>query len=507
MDNKYSFPSVDRTGLSLILGLGETGVAASHWCAFNGAKLRLADTRPALLEHAEVKNIKNVESSRFSSDVFEDASLLNDVTNIILSPGLNPNEVVLAKLLDQARSQDIKIIGEIELFAQAINDLKNQDYQPLIFAVTGTNGKTTVSSLLGHLLNASGIKTRVAGNIGPAALASLLEAIELNDLPQAWVLELSSFQLHTTSSLMADAAVVLNISQDHIDWHGSIENYIQDKAKLYAMAKISVVNRSDNNVLNMVSGLDRSDVRSFGNNKPSYVGDFGLSEIADTKWLAVASTEIEDISTTANLDNSLTRHKADIKNIMPAAALPLIGQHNIQNVLAALTMLKAAGLSLTDALYALRTYKGQAHRTEFIRTIAGVDFIDDSKGTNVGATVAALAGIDKPIVLIAGGLGKGQDFTDLAVSINENVKAVYLIGKDAKIIADSLTAINSQVPVEFCSSLEQAVNQGFAAATAGDVVLLSPACASLDMFKNYIQRGQCFMQAIQEIALDHGEFA
>lgn len=490
----YKFPSLAEIGPILILGLGQTGLAAANWCAANGVRLYLADTRAELANDANIKSIPNVYASRFGPDVLADDILLDQIRAIVLSPGLNPNEPELARFLAAAAQKQVRLIGEIELFALALKDLSANGYQPVVLAVTGTNGKTTVTSLLGHLVRACGKSVRVAGNISPAALNSLKQAVDTGDLPEYWVLELSSFQLHTTSSLVLDAAVVLNLSQDHLDWHGSMANYAADKKRLLDMAKIRLVNRDDELVLSMVADLSAANVRSFGADKPVYTGDFGLQKTSDIAWLAGC------IDT-----DSQSRTAMACQNLMPAQALPLIGQHNVMNVLAALCMANAVGLALAALLHALRSYHGQAHRTEFIRSIAGVDFIDDSKGTNIGATVAALQGIEKPIILIAGGLGKGQDFSLLADAVKQSAKSVCLIGQDAQLIASALA--QTQVPVIFAATMDEAVNQSFALAQPGDVVLLSPACASMDMFNNYIHRAECFVDAVQELALDHGEVA
>lgn len=493
---KFNFTSVNNTQLNLILGLGETGIAAANWCIANGSRLNLLDTRADAASKAAVQALGPVNKTSFGPAALADATNLKDVNAIVLSPGLNPHEPELAAFLTQAKAQNIEIIGEIELFARALADLSRQGYKPLVFAVTGTNGKTTVTSLLGHLVKACGLSVRVAGNIGPAALSSLLEAVNNDDLPQAWVLELSSFQLYTTTSLQPDAAVVLNLSQDHLDWHGSMANYAAAKAKLLQLAKCAVVNRDDSYVLAMADTLQDKVVHSFGFNKPAAKGDFGVQIQADMVWLAQV---IEQDGAATGSQNVV------VQNLMPAAALQLLGKHNVLNVLAALCLTQAAALPLAQVLHELRLYKGEPHRTELVRSIKGVDFIDDSKGTNIGATIAALQGIEQPIILIAGGLGKGQDFSILAPVITQHVKAVYLLGQDASLIAQAVAT--SGVPQTIVPTLEQAVEQAFIGAKPGDAILLSPACASMDMFKNYIHRGQCFVAAVNELALDQGEVA
>ena len=281
----------DDAPLVLILGLGETGVAAARWCAREGARLRVADTRAEPGGLAELRSAlegggHDVEYRLDCGSAF-DAALLDGVSQLVLSPGLVPGEEPAQSLLAAARERGVEIVGEIELFARALAMLaQTREYRPRLLAVTGTNGKTTVTSLTRHLIEASGLSARAAGNISPAALTALMDALDGDDLPQVWVIELSSFQLETTRSLAADAAVVLNVTQDHLDWHGSMEAYAQAKARLLGMARVAIVNRADPLTTAMVPALQGLAVRSFGGDLPELVGDMGLDLGQGVAWLA-----------------------------------------------------------------------------------------------------------------------------------------------------------------------------------------------------------------------------
>lgn len=503
----FDFPSVRRDGLTLILGLGETGVAAALWCAQQGAALRVLDTRdhPAGLD-ALRDQVADIEY-RFGSDVVT-VDALEGVHTVVLSPGLYPHEAPIADFLAQAREIGIEVLGEIELFARALQDMSGQGYAPAVLAVTGTNGKTTVTALSRRLVEASGRSARAAGNISPAALESLRQAVTDDDLPDVWVLELSSFQLAATSSLTPDAAVVLNLTQDHLDWHGSMEDYGAAKARLLTMAKVAIVNRADPLVCAMVQDVGALDVRSFGMDRPAYVGDMGLDLQGGVNWLAAMDASEEQTPAPKPRRGvapavPTQRPSGRLKALMPAEALHIRGMHNAMNGLAALALGRCLGLGWAPMLHALRDYRGEAHRTEFIMKVAGVDFIDDSKGTNVGATLAAIQGLGCPQVLIAGGLGKGQDFSPLAPAVREHVRTVLLIGQDAGIIEQALA--HTGVPMVHCATLEQAVAESLSYTQPGDAVMLSPACASMDMFRNYAHRSACFVAAVRELASDRGE--
>lgn len=506
--NMMSFPSVRLDGLTLILGLGETGLAAALWCAQQGARLRVLDTRaqPGGLQALQQALSADQVEYRLGPEALNEEAL-QDVCTIVLSPGLSPLQSPVSELLALAARRDIEVIGEIELFARALTDMAQQGYQPKVLAITGTNGKTTVTAMTRQLVQASGHTVKVAGNISPAALGALRDALAADDLPEVWVLELSSFQLESTQSLHPDAAAVLNVTQDHLDWHGSMQAYVAAKARLLRMCDITIVNRDDPQVLAMVDGIKKLTVRSFGSDAPVLQGDLGLERSHDMTWLVASEAADFDLPAAPTRRKKIMaepeRAQGRAARLIPADALRARGQHNALNALAALALARSLGLGWAAMLHALRDYAGEPHRTEFIRTIAGVDFINDSKGTNVGATVAALEGMGTRVVLIAGGLGKGQDFAPLAEAARAHARAVVLIGQDAVLIAQALAGID--VPTESVATLEQAVSRSMELAQPGDTVLLSPACASMDMFRNYGHRGSSFVEEVQELALSRGE--
>ncbi|WP_208276818.1 UDP-N-acetylmuramoyl-L-alanine--D-glutamate ligase [Massilia oculi] len=489
---------------ALVLGLGESGLAMAQWLARAGARVRVADTRaePARLPALRAA----VPDAEFVAGGFS-AALLDGVDFVAVSPGLAPNRE-LADIIPAAAERRVPVWGEIELFAQALAHLRETSgYTPKVIAITGTNGKTTVTSLTGLLCRRAGLTTRVAGNISPAALDVLRETIDANDLPQAWVLELSSFQLHTTFSLQADAATVLNLSQDHLDWHGSMDAYAADKARIFGTATIRVLNRDDARVMRMTA-VDTPSY-TFGTGEPVEANSFGLLEERGVLWLAnaVPGEEIEKKRKKGEVPEPVD---AIVNRLMPADALKIRGLHNAANALAALALCRACGLPLAPLLHGLREYAGEPHRVELVATIDGVDYYDDSKGTNVGATVAALTGLgkaftgaDQQILLIAGGDGKGQDFSPLAHPVADHVRAVLLIGRDAPSVRAAIEPTG--VPAFDLDDLPQAVRRAAGLARAGDAVLLSPACASLDMFTNYAHRAQVFVDTVREIALDKGQ--
>jgi UDP-N-acetylmuramoylalanine--D-glutamate ligase len=494
---------------ALVLGLGESGLAMAQWLARSGARVRVADTRtepqrlPAL--RAAVPGVEFV-GGHFG------AELLDGVDFVAVSPGLAP-ERELAIIVPAAAAQGIPVWGEIELFAQALASLKaERGYAPKVVAITGTNGKTTVTSLTGLLCRRAGLSTRVAGNISPAALDVLRECMDGamrgdDDLPQAWILELSSFQLHTTFSLDADAATVLNVTQDHLDWHGSMAAYAQDKARIFGAHTVRVLNRDDATVMTMTA--PGASVVTFGTDEPKEADAFGLVNERGVLWLATAIAG-EEVEKKRKKNEVAEPVEATVSRLMPADALRIRGIHNASNALAALALCRAIGLPLAPLLHALREYAGEPHRVELIASIDGVDYYDDSKGTNVGATVAALEGLgrafggeDQQIVLIAGGDGKGQDFSPLAAPCARYVRAVLLIGRDAPSLRAAIEP--SGVPLFDLADLPQAVRRANGLAKPGDAVLLSPACASLDMFTNYAHRAQVFVDAVREIALEKGQ--
>jgi UDP-N-acetylmuramoylalanine--D-glutamate ligase len=496
---------------ALVLGLGESGLAIALWLVRGGARVRVADTRRAPARLPQL--LAAAPGVEFIAGDFN-AALLEGVDFVTVSPGLAPDRE-LADIAPAAAGRDIPVWGEIELFAQALAGLKaSRDYAPKVIAITGTNGKTTVTSLTGLLCRRAGWSTRVAGNISPAALDVLRECLDKDELPQAWVLELSSFQLHTTVSLNADAATVLNITQDHLDWHGSMAAYAADKARIFGADTVRVLNRDDATVMNMgASAEPGASITTFGTGEPDAPGSFGLVSERGVLWLAHAAPADEPEKKRRRgpaANEPVEPVELVINRLMPADALRIRGLHNASNALAALALCRAVGLPLAPLLHGLRDYAGEPHRVELVASIDDVEYYDDSKGTNVGATVAALEGLGKTfgetgrqILLVAGGDGKGQDFAPLAGPVARYVRAVLLIGRDAPAIRAALEATG--VPCFDLPGLPEATRRAGGLAKSGDVVLLSPACASLDMFTNYAHRAQVFTDAVRDIALDRGQ--
>jgi UDP-N-acetylmuramoylalanine--D-glutamate ligase len=487
----------------LVLGLGESGLACARFAHAHGAKVRVADTRgdpgappPQLAKLQSAAPHAEVKLGAF------DLALLEGVDRIAVSPGLAPDSPAVQPLLREAHARGISIDSEIEWFALALEHLAHtREYRPKVVAITGTNGKTTVTMLAAHLAQSAGVHAVACGNISPAALDALLAAYAAPALPELWILELSSFQLHFTRSLQAHAATVLNLSQDHLDWHGSMHAYAADKARIFATNTVRVLNRDDERVMAMrPDAKSQAPVATFGTHAPAVVGDWGVAEDGALRWL-VQARPVDDAPRKKGAPPAeVMAHK-----LMPADALRIRGSHNHANALAALALLTAVHIALPAMLRGLRDYAGEPHRAQFVANIDGVDYIDDSKGTNVGATLAAVQGLAegrRRIVLIAGGQGKGQDFGPLA-TVAALIKSVALIGVDAAQIESVFESCS--VPVQRAPSLADAVKWAAGQAHAGDVVLLSPACASLDMFKNYADRAQVFTAAVHELALEVGQ--
>lgn len=490
----------------LILGLGASGLAMARWCVLTGAaNVTVADTRDFPPQLAVLQ--QELPQVQFVAGPF-DASLVEgrELHAVYRSPGLSPEEI--APVLGAAGAGSISVGGELSLYSMALEALRAvRAYQPAVLAITGTNGKTTVTSLTGQLIAHAGKTVAVAGNIGPTLLDTLTQHLQADTLPDVWVLELSSFQLDAAGSFEPTAAVVLNVTQDHLDWHGSMQAYAGAKARIFGQRGMMVLNREDATVMAMRPEpvrvrLQKPQERayiSFGTDMPQRPGDFGIEDVNGMVWLVRA----------LEADETRKRRKDEeeeihIQRLMPADALRIRGRHNASNALAALALCASAGCALGPILYGLREYRGEPHRVEPVGIINDVEFFDDSKGTNVGATVAALQGLgaDRRIVVILGGEGKGQDFVPLAAPVERYVRAVVLIGRDAPLIRSALE--QTGIPLVDADSMAAAVTLANAKAHAGDAVLMSPACASFDMFKNYEHRAQVFCDAVKELALSNG---
>ena len=450
----------------LVLGLGETGVSMVQWLHSHGAIVRAADSRQeppgkaALVAHSDV----TLHLGGFPQKAFEGVDL------VAISPGLAPRDPAYADYLASGKDAGIALVGDVELFARALSERMPR---PRIAAITGTNGKTTVTALTGAMCRTAGLDCEVAGNIGPAVLDALARRASSGRAAALWVLELSSFQLETTASLAADAAVVLNVTEDHLDRHGSMASYAAAKARIFAGTGAQILNRDDAGSLAMA--IPCRPVTTFGVDAPRLESDFGLIRDASTLWLAQGAQRLID-----------------------ARELRIAGLHNAANALAAMALCRSLGLPFEPLLQTLREFRGLPHRVELVATWNAVRYFDDSKGTNVGATVAALDGLGAEgakVVLIAGGEGKGQDFSTLATAVRRHARAVVLIGRDAALIERSIAG--SAAPVSHARDMDDAVAQAAAMASAGDAVLLSPACASFDMFRNYAHRGEVFRSVVE----------
>ncbi len=444
--------------LILVIGLGESGLAMARWLARQGARVRVADSRcrpPQADALRAAVPAAVLFAGPFSAEAFAGVEL------IAISPGVPVQE----PLLQEAVSRAVPLVSEIELFAWALRRLTPQAE---LIAITGSNGKTTTTALVGALCRAAGRRTAVAGNIGPAALDALMSAIDGGELPAVWVLELSSFQLETTHTLAADAATVLNISEDHLDRYAGLDDYSAAKARVFQGRGVMVVNRDDPRSL----AAARSDRRclSFGLGAPAKASDYGI------------------------VDGCLVRGE---ETLIALEALQLVGTHNAANALAALALCEAIGIEPRGVLPALAAFTGLAHRVERIAEIEGVRYFDDSKGTNVGATLAAIEGLGCKVAIILGGDGKGQDFSPLRPALEQHARAIALIGRDAPAIAALLAGC--QLPLRRCLDMPEAVRWCAAQAQSGDAVLLSPACASMDMYRNYAHRAQAFVDAVRAL--------
>ncbi len=576
----------------LILGLGISGLSMARWCVRHGAQVTVADTRESPPSLAALR--AECPSVDFVHGAFDETLLARAAWNVIArSPGLPPEQLAPARAW--AQSHGAAFVGELELFAQALCDLsqrEGQPYRPKVLAITGTNGKTTVTSLTGLLLQRAGLRVAVAGNIGPALLdvlsasldaereaaaqdaaraaeeaaqaptdvvqdtsevpasAEVDDDVEESDalqeaaaaadeegptllvpppppepepphLPQAWVLELSSFQLDGTAGGPWDrvptAATVLNITEDHLDWHGSMAAYAQAKAAVFGTRALMLLNREDPLVAAMAPGMVTVKIggrnrqqparpwTSFGLDTPVRAGDWGIESVNGMDWLVRALA----------LDETRQRGRGQdageeiyFQRLMPVDALRIRGRHNAANALAALALATSTGAPLAPMLHGLREYRGEPHRVEPIGILDDIEYFDDSKGTNVGATLAAIRGlgVDRRLVVILGGDGKGQDFGPLAEPLARHARAVVLIGRDGPRIREQIAEALQQagVPMVEAETMPGAVTLSAQLAQAGDAVLMSPACASLDMFRDYKHRADVFIEAVRALADERG---
>ncbi len=588
----------------LILGLGASGLSMARWCSRQGARVTVADTREMPPQLAVLR--AECPEAQFVAGPFDDALLSRAAWNLIArSPGLTPEQ--LQGVSVWAKDSGVALVGELDLFARALRELSQRarlPYRPKVLGITGTNGKTTVTSLTGLLLQRAGLNVAVAGNIGPALLDVLSAALDAetvaqqadderaaeeaaraqaeaeaqavataseapvpveetpraeddgepapvadaaevpaNDeteddgptllvpppveppqpahLPQAWVLELSSFQLDGTAGgdwdAVPTASTVLNLTEDHLDWHGGMAAYAQAKAAVFGTQALMLLNRDDPLVMAMQPGLVTVKVgnrnrqqsarpwASFGFDTPSRAGDWGIESVNGMAWLvrALALDETRKRGRGADEEEEIY-----FQRLMPVDALRIRGRHNAANALAALALATSTGAALGPMLHGLREYRGEPHRVEPVAIIDEVEYFDDSKGTNVGATLAAVRGLgaERRLVVILGGDGKGQDFSPLAEPLARFARAVVTIGRDAGRIREAVGAALEQagVPQLDAATLPEAVTVSAQQARAGDAVLMSPACASLDMFDNYMHRARVFVEAVNALAAEQG---
>lgn len=439
----------------LVAGLGDTGVSLLSFLCAQGAIVAGFDAK--LNEATKVRVFAQFPEVDLLSGSL-DAALEQNYDVLALSPGV-PSSMPCIKAFAAKGKQ---VIGDVEIFASLVKTTSSR-----VIAITGSNGKSTVTSLVGHLCQSAGLNTVIAGNIGLPVLDAW--QAQIGKPVDVWVLELSSFQLDTTYSLHADAACVLNISEDHLDRYTDLLDYAHSKSKVFNGSGVQVLNADD--VFCLAMARPNRTIKYFSLLQPA---DF---------WVNIQQWDLPLMS--------------NDQEIVQAASLPLQGLHNAANILAAFALCEAIGLDRATLLKVLPNFKGLPHRVEKVGEKQGILFIDDSKGTNVGATCAAIAGFVDPVVLIAGGDGKGQDFSPLKEALNNKTRAVFLIGRDATLIKNACDGLD--VPFVFCQSLEEATQKAFECAQKGDVVLLSPACASWDMFQNYSHRAQVFIDAFQSL--------
>ena len=440
----------DKRPYAVIVGLGRTGLSAARYLRAQGWRLAVTDTRAQPPELAALTALDAAIPVRLGG---LDAALLAGALCVVASPGVSLELPFFA----EARRRGLEIVGDIELFARAAN--------APVAGITGTNGKSTVTTLLARMAQRAGLSVRVGGNLGEPALDLLSAGTAL------YVLELSSFQLETTTQLACRAATVLNVTADHLDRYASIGAYAAAKARIFARCDTAVVNLDDPLVMAMPRGARRTLSFSL---RAAVGADYAVAQRPDGWWLMRAT-----------------------EPLLPLARLRIKGLHNAANALAALALGEALELPRAPMLAELEEFPGLPHRSQWVAEVRGVTYINDSKGTNVGATLAAVAGMPGPLVMIAGGDGKNQDFAPLAAAFRGKVRHTVLLGRDAPLIARALAGIGT---LETVATLPEAVRAAARAAQPGDTVLLSPACASLDMFRDYTQRGAVFAQAVGELA-------
>ena len=438
---------------ALVVGLGRTGLSCVRFLYNKGVEVSVTDSRDlppmyrVLCE--ELPDVK-IHTGAFEERMFLSADF------IVVSPGVALHEPAIKR----AREQGIEVIGDIELFLREID--------APILAITGSNGKSTVTALVGDMCWQQGLNAVVAGNIGVPVL-DVLRDQEAH--PDCFVLELSSFQLETITSLSSRAAAILNLSEDHMDRYSSFDEYVEAKSKIFSGDGIAIVNRSDEHVMRALPAGKR--FISFGGNAPATTQDFGLLEYDGETWLV--------------------RGK---KKLLNAEDITLSGRHNLLNVLAAMALAEHVGVEEGVCIAAARQFHGLPHRMELVSKKHGVSWINDSKATNVGAAVAALEGLSSSVILIAGGDSKGADFNALKTPISRHARAVVLIGRDADRIAH---VVPDDIPMFVAKDMREAVNRARSMAVNGDCVLMSPACASFDMYASFEERGDDFKSLVHEL--------
>jgi len=441
---------------AVIVGLGRTGLSCARYLRELGWRIAVTDTRP---EPPQLQALRELDAGIPVRLGPLDTRLLDDALCVVASPGVSLEQPFFA----EARRRGLEIVGDIELFARAVD--------APVAGITGTNGKSTVTTLLGRMAARAGVEVRVGGNLGEPALDLLAAARRAGQAVGLYVLELSSFQLEATRSLDLKAAAVLNVSPDHLDRYASVGAYADAKARIFARCDTAVINQDDP----LVVAMPRPGQRTLTFSRRAGTGaDYALGVRDGETWL--------------------TRRG---ETLLPLSSMRIRGLHNAANGLAALALGEALGLPLAAMLAELEQFTGLPHRAQWVADVAGVTYVDDSKGTNVGATLAAVSGLEGPLIIIAGGDGKNQDFAPLAAAFRGKVRHTVLIGRDGRSVAQALRGVCT---TEYCASLEQAVRAAASAARAGDTVLLSPACASLDMFRDYTHRGAVFARAVKELA-------